>query len=72
MQILHERIRLARNTRKISQKQMAEFLEISQPGYQQMESGKYPDMKVSTLIKLCDILDVSADWLLGREEKGRT
>ena len=61
----HERIKAARQQRKLSQKQMAELLEISQPGYQQLESGKYPDMKISTLVKLCEILKVSADWVLG-------
>lgn len=61
----HERIKAARQKRKLSQKQMAELLQISQPGYQQLESGKYPDMKISTLTKLCEILQVSADWILG-------
>ena len=65
----HERIKAARKQRKLSQKQMAELLEISQPGYQQLESGKYPDMKISTLVKLCEILNISADWVLGIESK---
>lgn len=64
MQNAHERIKAARQQRKLSQKKMAELLEISQPGYQQLESGKYPDMKISTLVKLCDILQISADWVL--------
>lgn len=64
MQYLHKRIREARNARGFSQKEMAEKLGISQPGYQQIESGKYPDMKISTLTQICDILGESADWLL--------
>lgn len=70
MKDAHERIKAAREYHRLSQKQMAELLKISQPGYQQMESGKYPDMKISTLMKLCDILHVSADWVLGRSEDG--
>lgn len=64
----HTRIKEARQMRKISQKQMADLLKISQPGYQQLESGKYPDMKISTLTKLCEILQVSADWVLGLDD----
>lgn len=65
MQLDHSRIKAARNAKKLSQKAVAEHLDISQPGYQQIESGKYSDMKISTLIKLCSILDVTPNWLLG-------
>lgn len=53
---------------KLSQKQMGELLGMSQQGYQQIESGIKPDMRISTLRKICDILDVSADWVLGISE----
>lgn len=65
MQIVRERILQTRSKLGISQKQMAEMLGISQPGYSQIESGKYPDMRISTLVKICEILNVSVDWLLG-------
>lgn len=65
MNIVRERIVAARAKKGITQKQMAEILGISQPGYSQIESGKYPDMRISTLVKICEILDVSTDWLLG-------
>lgn len=32
------------------------------------ESGQHPDMRVSTLIKLADALDVSLDELVGRNK----
>lgn len=65
MQKLHERIRAARKSLGLSQQAVASMLGISQPGYQQIESGAKGDMKVSTLLKLCAVLEVSADWLLG-------
>lgn len=64
----HSKIKAARTAKKLSQKTVAEYLNISQPGYQQIESGKYPDMKISTLIKLCSILEVDPNWLLGYNE----
>lgn len=68
VQLDHSRIKAARTAKKLSQKVVAEHLNISQPGYQQIESGKYPDMKISTLIKLCIILEVTPNWLLGLDE----
>lgn len=68
MQLDYGRIKAARTAKRLSQKTVAEHLNISQPGYQQIESGKYPDMKISTLIKLCAILEVTPNWLLGLEE----
>lgn len=68
MQTVHDRIKIARINKGLSQQTMADILGISQPGYQQIESGIKPDMKISTLIKLCNILDVSSDWLLGLTE----
>ena len=68
MQKVHERIREARLAKGLSQHAVASMLGISQPGYQQIESGVKGDMKVSTLLKLCSVFDVSADWLLGLKD----
>lgn len=57
-----------KNTRKekgYTQQGIANLLGISQQAYQQVESGRTEDMRVSTLIKLCEILEISSDWLLG-------
>lgn len=59
------RLKQVRQSRKYTQKEMANRLGISQQAYQQLEAGKTEDMRISTLVKLCDILNVSADWLLG-------
>lgn len=64
MQLDHSKIKAARTAKKLSQKAIADLLGITQAGYSQIESGKYPDMKISTLAKLCDILEVSPNWLL--------
>lgn len=64
MQLLHQRIQAARVAKGISQKRMAEILGISQPGYSQIESGKYPNMKIATLVRICEILNVTPDYLL--------
>lgn len=75
MQLDYSRIKAARTAKKLSQKAIAEVLGITQAGYSQIENGKYPDMKISTLIKLCCILEVSPNWLLGYNDtdpkKGR-
>ena len=65
MQNAHERIKSARIQRGFSQKQMAEMLKISQPAYSQIETGKYPNMRISTLVEICEILDTSTDYILG-------
>lgn len=68
MQKLHERIRAARLAKGLSQQAVATMLGITQPGYQQIESGVKGDMKVSTLLKLCSVFEVSADWMLGLKD----
>lgn len=58
--ILKER----RKELKLTQKDIANKLGITQQAYQQIESGG-KDIRVSTLTNLCEILEVSADELLG-------
>ena len=60
-----ENIRNLRNDHGYTQKQVGEYLGISQNTYSQYEIGvlNYP---VDVLIKLADLYDVSVDYLLGR------
>ena len=53
-----------RKNRGYTQKEVASFLGISQQAYQKLEAGRTEDMRISTLRKLCFLLDVSADYLL--------
>ena len=67
MHNVHKKLRKAREENNLTQAEIAEALGISQPRYQQIESGLKPDIRISTLKKLCKELDISADWLLGIE-----
>ena len=62
-----ENIRNLRIDKGYTQKQIGEYLGISQNTYSQYEIGvlKYP---VDVLIKLADFYGVSIDYLLGRTD----
>ena len=61
------RIRELRKERKLTQTQLAELLATTQDTISLWELGKsYPDLP--SLVRLCDIFDVSADYLLGRSD----
>ena len=61
----YERIRSLRIDRGLTQKQVAEYLNIKQNTYSQYEIGvlNYP---VDVVVKLADYYGVSVDYLLGR------
>jgi len=61
----YENIRNMRIDRGYTQKQIAQYLGISQNTYSQYEIGvlKYP---VDVITKLADFYNVSTDYLLGR------
>lgn len=65
MTIEQERIKKRRKELKLTQKEVADRLGISQQAYQQLESGRTTDMRTSTLRRLCVILKASADYMLG-------
>lgn len=59
-----ERLIQARKDKNMTQKELAETLEISPTRLNYWEKGKAePD--VHYIFKLCDALGVSGDWLLG-------
>lgn len=62
-----ERLKKLRKEGKLTQKDIATFLNISQPAYQQFESGK-KKMNLETLEKLADYFNVSTDYLLGKTD----
>lgn len=51
----------------LMQKELAEKLELDKAAISQWKKGKYP--KATTLIKLCELLDMSADELLNIPRK---
>ncbi len=61
------RIKEQRLEKNLTQKQVAGLLGVSATCYSGYECGyREPDFK--TLIKICKVLKVSADWLLGLEK----
>ncbi len=56
-----------RKDKKLTQKDMAKYFEISQTLYSMYESGRRA-MKIEMLCKLADILETSTDYILGRTD----
>lgn len=66
--IIDKRLKDLRLEKGLTQKQVAEQLEISSTCYSGYEQGyREPDLK--TLIKICKFFDVSADYLLGIKDE---
>jgi len=62
-------VKALRKARKMTQRQMAEILGITERSYQRYEAERNPNNE--TLIKLADFFDVSTDYLLGRSDNPR-
>lgn len=61
------RLRDLREDRDLTQKQVAEFLNMSQTGYSKYETGEN-DIPTSVLIRLSRFYGVSIDYLLGESD----
>lgn len=65
--MLKDRLKKARLNAKLTQKQMANMLNTTQQSYAQWENGKrYP--KPDSIKKLSEILNVTSDYLQGRDD----
>ncbi len=62
-----QRLKELRSEKGVSQKVVADFLGITVKGYCFYELGQR-EPSISTLIKLCNYFDVSADYLIGRSD----
>ena len=62
-----ERVRELRKAKGRTQKQMGEFLGLTERTYRAYEAGEV-DPPSSKAIKLADYFDVSIDYLLGRSD----
>ncbi len=71
MKSFANKIRELRVEKKLTQKQIAGKLGISETGYAGYEQG-YREPDFSTLIKICRFFEVSSDYLLGLEEEDGT
>ena len=67
MKIFGTRLREVRKSKKITQIELANMLGISQKSYSHWENGK-TEPSFESIVKLADLLDVSLDWLFGRDK----
>ncbi len=67
MRIFQERLTELRRQNDLTQRQMSQKLNISQPSYIRYEKGT-SEPTLDCLVKIADIFDVSVDYLLGRTE----
>ena len=67
MNKLTERIKQCRHEIKVSQRKVADYLQISERAYQHYELGTR-EPNVDTLILLANYFDVSLDYLCGRTD----
>jgi len=68
MSLFGLRLKTLRNTKGVSQRQLAEKLDISKGSVSRYEqSAMYPTVEV--LVKLCAYFHVSADYILGLSDK---
>ena len=67
MEIFQKRLIELRKINGLTQRKVAEHLQMSQPSYIRYENGK-SEPTLANLIKLADYFDVSLDYLLGRIE----
>lgn len=63
----HERLKFLREKKGITQKDMAEILDISKSAYIKYERGER-EPKYGTLVALSEIFNVSVDYLIGKTD----
>jgi transcriptional regulator with XRE-family HTH domain len=66
---LGERIRKTRIRYGMSQAELARRIKVSLNTMNKIEAGETPDPRASRIRAIADVLGVSADYLLGREEE---
>jgi len=66
---LGARIRRARMRYGMSQAELARRIKISLNAMNKIELGETPDPRASRIKAIADVLHVSADYLLGREDE---
>ena len=69
MAIVKDRLKSARKTRELRQKQLEEISGIPQNTISRIELGKNAEISTRTLAALARALGVSADYLLGLKDE---
>lgn len=63
-EVFHSRLKAARESSGVTQKEVAKILKISQPTYANYEAGRNePNME--TIAMIAKMFDISVDWLFG-------
>ena len=65
---LGKQLREIRIQRKKTQQEMADLIGVALQSYQRYEQGER-EPSLSTLVALADALEVTTDYLLGREDR---
>lgn len=65
MKIFQKRLIEQRTINKLTQRQVADYLQIAQPSYIRYENGS-AEPNLENLVKLAELFDISVDYLLGR------
>lgn len=62
--MMGERLRVSREARNISRKELAELLHVTRTQVSDIENGK-SGTNLERFLQLCELYQVSADYLLG-------
>jgi len=65
---MYKRIRDLRETRNLTQKEVAQVLGMSQTGYSKYETGEN-DIPTAVLLKLAAFYQTTTDYILGRTDE---
>ena len=65
--VFPQRLKQLRQKKGLTQQKLAEILGIKRNTYSDWENGK-TEPSFENLIKLADLLEVSLDWLFGRDK----
>ena len=68
LQVLGGRLRELRKEKKLKQRELAAFLDITEVHYRRVEAGKIT-LPTLTLCALADYYGVTTDYLLGRSDQ---
>ncbi len=63
-----QRMKDLREDNDLTQEQVGKTINKSQQGYNHIETGR-AELKIEDLIKLCDLYNVTADYLIGRSNQ---
>ena len=67
MNLIAERLKLLRKEKKITQKELAELINVKRENIAKWETGKCKP-NYEGLEKIADFFEVSLDWLVGRDK----